>query len=206
MAIPHSELQSLTPVSILELFTLELVEGLHYATGNPTSVPIIYRFHAGTSMNSNANIIWQGDTYVKFPIAADGFEFTGTGQIPRPQLVMSNLGGISRSGQVISVTDLLIIINQTTAHNDLLNAKLTRLSVLASSLDNANFSSGSNPFGTPNSNELPKEEFIINRKTSENREAVAFELVSNLDTENKRIPARQVTRKDFPAVNSFLNR
>ena len=206
MAIPHSELQSLTPVSIIELFTLELVEGLHYATGNPTSVPIIYRFHAGTSTNSNANIIWQGDTYVKFPIDADGFEYTGTGQIPRPQLVMSNLGGISRLGQVISVTDLLILINQTTAHNDLLNAKLTRLSVLASSLDNANFSSGSNPFGTPNNNELPREEFFINRKTSENREAVGFELVSNLDTENKKIPARQVTRKDFPAVNSFLNR
>lgn len=59
MAIPHSELQSLTPASILELFTLELVEGLHYATGNPSNVPTIYRFHAGTSMNSDSNIIWQ---------------------------------------------------------------------------------------------------------------------------------------------------
>ena len=86
MAIPISELQSLNPSSLIELFTLQLVEGTHYATGNPDSVPTIFRFHAGTSMNSNANIIWQGDTYQKFPIDAQGFEFSGKGQIPRPQL------------------------------------------------------------------------------------------------------------------------
>jgi hypothetical protein len=29
MAIPHSELQKINPSSIIELFELELVEGLH---------------------------------------------------------------------------------------------------------------------------------------------------------------------------------
>ena len=119
---------------------------------------------------------------------------------------MSNLGGITRSGEVISVTDLLILVNAVTPHNDLINAKFTRLSVLASSLDNANFSSGSNPFGTPNSNELPKEEFLIDRKSQENRESVSFELVSDLDKENFKLPARQVTRAEFPAVSSAINR
>ena len=205
MAIPISELQSLNPSSLIELFTLQLVEGTHYATGNPDSVPTIFRFHAGTSMNSNANIIWQGDTYQKFPIEAQGFEFSGRGQIPRPQLIMSNLGGISRSGAVLSVTDLLIIVNLTTPHNDLLGATVTRLLVLASSLDNANFSSGSNPFGTPNSNELPQEIYVIDRKMSESRNLVSFELTAANDTQNKRVPARQVTRTDFPAVGTFVN-
>ena len=205
MAIPTSELQSLNPSSLIELFTLQLIEGTHYATGNPDSVPTIFRFHAGTSMNSNANIIWQGDTYQKFPIDAVGFEFSGKGQIPRPQLTMSNLGGISRSGSVLSVTDLLIIVNLTTPHNDLLGATLTRLLVLASSLDNANFSSGSNPFGTPNSNELPQEIYVIDRKMSESRNLVQFELTAANDTQNKRVPARQVTRADFPAVGTFVN-
>jgi len=205
MAIPISELQSLNPSSLIELFTLQLVEGTHYATGNPDSVPTIFRFHAGTSMNSNANIIWQGDTYQKFPIDAQGFEFSGKGQIPRPQLIMSNLGGISRSGAVLSVTDLLIIVNLTTPHNDLLGATVTRLLVLASSLDNANFSSGSNPFGTPNSNELPQEIYVIDRKMSESRNLVQFELTAANDTQNKRVPARQVTRTDFPAVGTFVN-
>ena len=205
MAIPISELQSLNPSSLIELFTLQLVEGTHYATGNPDSVPTIFRFHAGTSMNSNANIIWQGNTYQKFPIDVQGFEFSGKGQIPRPQLTMSNLGGISRSGSVLSVTDLLIIVNLTTPHNDLLGATVTRLLVLASSLDNANFSSGSNPFGTPNSNELPQEIYVIDRKKSESRNLVQFELTAANDTQNKRVPARQVTRTDFPAVGTFVN-
>ena len=206
MAIPTSELQSINPSSIIELFKLELVEGLHYATGNPSSVPTVFRFHAGTSMNSNADIVWQNEIYQRFPINATGFAFSGTGQIPRPTLQMSNLGGITRSGVVVSVTDLMIIVNLTTPHNDLLNATIKRLQVLASSLDNANFSSGSNPFGTPNSNELPQEISLIDRKTLETRDIVEFELVSTLDTENKRIPARQVTRNEFPAVSSFLNR
>ena len=205
MASPTSELQSLNPSSLIELFTLQLVEGTHYATGNPDSVPTIFRFHAGTSMNSNANIIWQGDTYQKFPIDAQGFEFSGKGQIPRPQLTMSNLGGITRSGSVLSVTDLLIIVNLTTPHNDLLGATVTRLLVLASSLDNANFSSGSNPFGTPNSNELPQEIYVIDRKMSESRNLVSFELTAANDTQNKRVPARQGTRTDFPAVGTFVN-
>ena len=204
MAIPISELQSLNPSSLIELFTLQLVEGTHYATGNPDSVPTIFRFHAGTSMNSNANIIWQGDTYQKFPIDAQGFEFSGKGQIPRPQLTMSNLGGITRSGSVLSVTDLLIIVNLTTPHNDLLGATVTRLLVLASSLDNANFSSGSNPFGTANSNELPQEIYVIDRKMSESRNIVQFELTAANDTQNKRVPASQVTRAEFPAVGTFI--
>tara|TARA_R100000353_G_scaffold1482_5_gene2270 strand:+ start:1440 stop:2060 length:621 start_codon:yes stop_codon:yes gene_type:complete len=206
MPIPTSELQSINPSSLIELFKLELVEGTHYATGNPSSVPTVFRFHSGTSMNSNANIVWQNETYQRFPITATGFEFTGSGQIPRPTLQMSNLGGITRSGSVISVTDLLIIVNTTTPNNDLLGATLRRIKVLASSLDNANFTGGSNPFGTPNSNELPQEIFQIDRKTIESRDIVEFELVSRLDTENKRIPARQITRNEFPAVSSFLNR
>ena len=204
MAIPHSELQSLSPSAILELFVLELVEGLHYATGNPDNVPTTFRFHSGSNMNSNAEIVWQSNSYQRLPIEASGFAYTGKGQTPRPQLTISNLGGITRSGSVIDVSGFLVIVNKTTAHNDLLNAKLTRLQMLASSLDNANFSSGSNPFGTPNSDELPQEIYFIDRKTTENRQIVQFELVGRLDVENKELPARQVTRADFPAVGTFV--
>ena len=205
MAIPHSELQSLNPSAILELFILELVEGLHYATGNPDSVPTTFRFHSGSNMNSNAEIVWQGNSYQRLPIEASGFAYSGRGQTPRPQLTMSNFGGITRSGSVIDVSGFLTIINQTTPHNDLLNAKVTRLQMLASSLDNANFSSGTNPFGTPNDDELPQEIYFIERKTTENRLVVQFELVGRLDVENKKLPARQVTRADFPAVGTFVS-
>ena len=136
MAIPVSELQKLTPNSILELFELQLVEGLHYATGNPSNVPTLFRFHSGVNMNNNGNIVWQGNTYQRFPITCEGFEKSGNGKIPRPNLKMANMGGITRSGSVISVTDLLILCNLVTPHNDLLNAKLTRIMVTADALDN----------------------------------------------------------------------
>ena len=205
MAIPISELQGISPSAKIELFVMELVEGTHYATGNPSSVPTTYRFHAGTNMNTHSEIIWQGNSYQRFPITAEGFAFEGRGQIPRPTLTMSNLGGISRSGQVITVTDLLILVNLITPHNDLINTKITRLQVLASSLDAANFPGNVNPFGTPNSNELPQEIFFIDRKVAESRNTVQFELVSRLDQQNKRLPKRQVTRNEFPSVGSFIN-
>tara|TARA_A200000113_G_C8781403_1_gene327742 strand:+ start:235 stop:855 length:621 start_codon:yes stop_codon:yes gene_type:complete len=205
MAIPVSELQKLNPSARIELFVMELVEGLHYATGNPTSVPTVFRFHAGSNMNTNAEIIWQGNTYQRFPISFEGAEFTGRGQVPRPTLTVANLGGITRSGSVITVTDLMIIVNLTTPHNDLADAKITRITTLASELDAANFPSSSNPFGTPSSNELPQEIFFIDRKTNESREVVQFELVGALDQANKKIPKRQVTRKDFAGVGTFVN-
>ena len=205
MAIPISELQSLTPIAKVELFELELIEGTHFATGNPSSVQTIFRFHAGTSMKTNSDIIWQGNTYERFPITAEGFEKSGKGQIPRPNLTMSNLGGVTRSGVVISVTDLLLIVNLTTPHNDLINAKVTRRQVLASSLDAVNFVGNNNPFGTPNNNELPKEIFFIDRKMNESRETVSFELTGRLDQQNKKLPKRQVTRNEFPSVGGFIN-
>jgi len=205
MAIPHSELQKINPNSIIELFELELVEGLHYATGNPTNVPTIFRFHSGGNIDTYADIVWQSNTYEKLPIEASGYEYTGKGQIPRPQLTMSNLGGITRSGSVIRVTDLLILTNLVTPHNDLLDAKLTKRTITADALDASNFTGNTNPFGTPSSNEFPKEIYFIDRKIQESRDAVSFELVSRLDMQNKRIPARQVTRKDFEGVGSFVN-
>ena len=205
MAIPHSELQKLTPNSIIELFELELVEGLHYASGNPSSVPTTYRFHSGTNIDWHANIVWQSNTYERFPVEAKGYEYAGEGKIPRPTLVMSNLGGITRLGSVIRVTDLLILTNAVTAHNDLLDAKVTRRTLTADALDASNFSGGTNPFGTPSSDEFPQEIYFIDRKIQESRDVVSFELVNRLDMENKKVPARQVTRKDFDGVGTFIN-
>ena len=81
MAIPTSELQSLSNKSIIELYSLTLVSSLHGSTD-------VSRFHSGVGMNSNASIIWQGNTYSKYPIIAEGFEYTGKGTLPRPTLTV----------------------------------------------------------------------------------------------------------------------
>ena len=106
---------------------------------------------------------------------------------------------------MFKVQGLDSIQSETTPHNDLLGATVTRLLVLASSLDNANFSSGSNPFGTPSANKFPDEIFFLDRKVLENREVVQYELVSALDLANVRVPKRQITRKDFDGVGTFID-
>ena len=205
MALPHYELLKLNPSYIIELFKIELVEGLHYATGNPSSVPTTYRFHSGTKIDSYADIVWQSNTYEKLPIEVKGFEYSGKGQIPRPQLLISNLGGITRSGAALRVTDLLATVNSITAQNDLLNAKVTRIKTTADNLDAANFTGGSNPYGTPSSDQFPQEIYFIDRKHTESFDVVHFELVSALDLHNLRLPKRQVTRQDFEGVGTFVN-
>ena len=189
MAIPTSELQKINPSAIIELFVVELNTLLHGSDQ-------IYRFHAGTNQ-FNESIVWQGDQYDKFPIQAEGFEYSGRGSLPRPTLTISNLFGF--------VSGLIIDTNKVTAKNDLQGAKFIRRRVLAGSLDNANFLSGSNPFGTPNANELPQEIYFIDRKTTENRQIVQFECVSVLDLQGIRVPKRQIRRKDFDGVGTFIN-
>ena len=191
MAIPVSELQKINPSSLIELFTVTLDSSLHGAT-------TVYRFHDGSNMNSSGELIWDGNSYQRFPVKAEGFEFTGKGQIPRPKFTVSNALG--------TITALMALVNQTTPGNDLAGAKFTRIRTLARYIDAANFTGGTNPFGTPDtSSKLPDEIYFIDRKLSENRDFVEFELVSELDLLNLRLPRRQVTKDIFPGVGSFVN-
>tara|TARA_R100000664_G_scaffold6669_1_gene11715 strand:+ start:765 stop:1343 length:579 start_codon:yes stop_codon:yes gene_type:complete len=191
MAIPVSDLQKINPSSIIELYSMTLVSALHGSTD-------VHRFHSGVGMNSNASIIWQSNTYDRFPVEATGFEYTGVGRLPRPILTVSNILG--------TITALMAAVNATTPFNDLQGAKIIRHRTLAAFLDAANFPNNQNIYGTPSSStELPQEIYFINQKLLENREQVQFELVSALDLQNVRAPKRQVTRKDFPGVGTFVN-
>ena len=204
MAIPFVELNKLNPSSIIELFELELTVGLHIPTGNPNNLDTVFRFHAGANLNNFGKVIFNGNSYQRVAVKAEGFENTSTGTIPRPTLTFSNLGGITKDTTVMTMSDFLNVVNTVTTGNDLLNAKLTRLLPLASALDNANFATGTNPFGTPSTDRLRDRIYFIDRKAVENRQIVQFELVNRLDMQNKKIPARIVTRDLFPAAGTFF--
>ena len=203
MAIPFAELNKINPSSIIELFKIELIVGTHIASGNPNNLDTIFRFHGGANLNNFGQIIYNGESYQRVPVKIEGFEDTSTGTIPRPTLTFSNLGGITKDTTVMTMSDFLNVVNIVTPGNDLLNAKVTRLLPLASALDNANFV-GDNPFGTPSTDRLQDRIYYIDRKSTENRQIVEFELVSVLDLQNKKIPARIVTRDLFPAAGTFF--
>ena len=203
MAIPFSELNKINPSSIIELFELELTVGLHIPAGNPNNLDTVFRFHAGANLNNFGQIKFNNNLYQRVAVQIEGFEDTGKGTVPRPTLTFSNLGGITKDGTVMTMSDFLAIVNLTTPGNDLLDAKVTRLMPLASALDNDNFV-GDNPFGTPSTDRLQDRIYYIDRKAIENRQVVQFELVSVLDMQNKRIPARIVTRDLFPTAGTFV--
>ena len=203
MAIPFSELNKINPSSIIELFELELTVGLHIPAGNPNNLDTVFRFHAGANLNNFGQIKFNNNLYQRVAVQIEGFEDTGKGTVPRPTLTFSNLGGITKDGTVMTMSDFLAIVNLTTPGNDLLDAKVTRLMPLASALDNDNFV-GDNPFGTPSTDRLQDRIYYIDRKAIENRQVVQFELVSVLDMQNKKIPARIVTRDLFPTAGTFV--
>ena len=183
-----SEVQKINPSAIIELFVLQLDTALH---GSNT----IYRFHAGTNLDANGQIVWAGNNYLRFPIQATGFAYQ-RGQIPRPKISISNALG--------TISAILLTVNQTTTGNDLTGATVTRIRTMARFLDAANFSGGTNPLGTPDPTaEFKREIYKIDRKSAENREVVEFELAGSIDMAGVRAPKRQCTRAIFPSIGTF---
>ena len=171
------DLQAIAPSAIIELFELKLVSDLHGSND-------LYRFHAGVNAKLTYNdLVWNGNTYLRFPVQVEGFEWNGQGQLPRPKLAVSNLNS--------TITAILLLVNQTTPGNDLLGAKLTRIRTLAKYLDNVNFEGGVNPSGAVDATaEFPRDIYYIARKTTETRDVVEFECAAAFDLQNLRAPRR----------------
>ncbi len=183
-----SEVQKINPSAIIELFTLQLDNSLHGAT-------TIYRFHSGSNLNANGEIVWAGNSYLRFPIEATGFAYQ-RGQIPRPKLVVSNALG--------TISAILLLVNETTAGNDLTGAIFTRIRTMARFIDAVNFPGNTNPFGTPDPTaEFKRQIFTVDRKATETREVVEFELAGAIDMAGVRAPKRQCTRALFPSIGTF---
>lgn len=171
------ELQSLAPSAIIELFELHTSIELHGSSE-------IYRFHSGANQRvSMGDIIWNGKRYQRFPIEAEGFEYNGQ-QLPRPKLRVSNLFS--------TITSVLLNVNEITPGNDLIGAKVIRIRTCARYLDAINFEGNQNPYGSPDPTaEAPREIYFIDRKVTENRDFVEFELAAAIDLMNVKLPARQ---------------
>jgi len=208
MTTPVSELQKINPSNIVELFQLELITAIH---GSNTK----YYFHNGTNTNGNTNLIFNNIEYTKMPIEAEGFEFNGK-QTPRPRLRISNILG--------TFTTILLTLPQ-----GLEGAKVTRVRTLERYVDNSNFTGGEillengsnllledgfaidmdqgiNPFGTPDPTATFDEQiFIIDRKSTENRDIIEFELAATYDIAGVRLPKRQVLPADFPGIGTFFS-
>lgn len=168
-----SVLQGVAPGAIIELFQLELNAARH-------GVDATYYFHAGTN-GLTQDLVWAGQAYMPLPIEADGFSWSGNGQLPRPSLRISNLLG--------TVTTII-----ATLPDGLEGAKVTRIRTLSRYLDAVNFPGSVNPTADPYA-EWPREVYFIDRKATETRDLIEFELSSVFDLAGVRAPKRScITR------------
>jgi lambda family phage minor tail protein L len=185
-ATMRTELASLQPTSLIELFVLETLSG-------SGAVCDIYRFHAGVNNKTVPGyLVWNGEAYQAWPVSAEGFEYTGKGTLPRPKFTIANVeGAISQEIAVFNETDSFSAIYQ----RDFVGSRITRIRTLARFIDAVNFEGNTNPFGTPDPTiRMPDEIYYIDRKAVENREYVQFELVSSLDLQGVRVPKRAVLK------------
>tara|TARA_R100000664_G_scaffold17593_1_gene26546 strand:+ start:751 stop:1779 length:1029 start_codon:yes stop_codon:yes gene_type:complete len=118
------ELSKFAPDAIIELFEVKLDSALH---GNQSTM--IHRFHAGMNEDLTGNIIWQGNYYLRYPVQATGFAFQ-KGQLPRPQITVSNVESLMSS--------VMQEVNKDVAFgSDLTGAKVTRIRTFMQYLDAA---------------------------------------------------------------------
>lgn len=167
----QSDIQKLNPGTLVELFTLDAT-----AIGGE-----VFNFHAGTS-ELGTDVVWQGVSYTRYPVEAEGFELRATGTAPRPKVRASNVQGIL--GAAIRVND------------DLIGAKVTRKRTFARYLDAINFADG-NPFADPNVS-FSDEVYFVDRKVTENKVMIEWELVSAMDLAGVKLPRRQIIANICP--------
>lgn len=168
----QTEIQKLNPSARVELFEVDLT-----AQGDNK-----YYFHAGTN-GLLSNIVWQGNSYLPWPCKASGFDYTSSGTLPRPKLALANVSG--------TITALLLALH------DCLGAKVTRRVTMAKWLDAVNFAGNVNPTADPNSH-FADEIYFIDRKATETKDLVEFELASAFDVTGVMLPRRQIIQNICP--------
>lgn len=162
-----SDIQKLYAGKLVELFELDAT---NISGGG------VYRFHSGINELGD-DIVWQGQTYVRFPIEVEGLEVSGsnTGPPARPTIKVSNYDGLMGA--------------EVRTLGDLLTSKLIRRRTFVRYLDAVNFAAG-NLSADPNAY-FPEEIWFIDRKSKENAVFIEFELVSALDITGVMVPNRQ---------------
>lgn len=160
-----SEVQKLNPGDLVAFYILDMT----------TVGSTILYFHTGLN-GLMANVVWQGITYSALPMQIEGFELTSKGTLPRPTVRISNISGL--------------IGAYCKTYDDLIGCKITRKRTFYKYIDAVNYPGGINPSADPNV-EFAPDIFFVDRKSTENRQMVEFELAAAFDVQGIKLPRRQ---------------
>lgn len=185
------ELLKSSPSNIIDLFELyfptnqfsdtqltSVAPELGDASAADVTTMISYRtlrFFADLNLNAT-ELTWQSNKYALFPVQVDGFEYSLSGQLPTPSIVVANIGGL--------LTALSMSLG------DFLGVKVTRKRTMLKFLDAVNFTGG-NLSADPTA-EFPQEIYFVDRKVEETSEYIKYELASSLDITSVKLPRRTI--------------
>ena len=167
---PPTLVSSFTTVTIANPYGSGNISATEVTLAAPlTSVPASGA--AWTFIGTNA-VRFRGNDYIPMPIDVQGFEWSGTGKIPRPKLRVSNIGGLAGA---------LVIAN-----NDLLGAQVTRIRTFRNFLDDGE---------TPDPTAFYEPDiYFVDRKSAQTRASVELELTAALDQQGLKLPRRTMIR------------
>lgn len=147
----------------------------------------VYYFTPHTAPVEGGQVVWQGNTYMPMPIVSSGWEYNGDGSQKKPSLSVSN---VTR-----------VLLQAVIELGDIVGAKVTRYRTFSNFLDGA---ANADP-----TQHFPIDRFVVEQKTSHDRDVITWQLCSIIDRMGIRLPRRQVTKDgdsrycSFPAVGSY---
>ena len=118
-------------------------------------------------------IKFNGNTYISINCKSEGFEFTTNEQMPRPTFMLSVIGDTGYT--------LRSLIRN---YDDLIGIPFTRRRTLEKYLDGS---------AQP---EFPQDEYVLERKISQNSLAITWELSAYVDREGDKVPKRLILREN----------
>lgn len=158
-------------------------------TADTTKISADKLYDVGNTKVWKRNIIWQDQVFEPMALEVSGLEMRTDGKASTPTLSMAN--NINDIQNAVSAYCLQL--------QDFVGAKLTVITTTAEYLDAINFSGG-NPSAA---NESENQHWYVEQKTSENAQAVTFELSNPIDFQGQRIPTRQITSMCSWAIDGY---
>tara|TARA_Y100000593_G_scaffold749_1_gene1412 strand:- start:28815 stop:29996 length:1182 start_codon:yes stop_codon:yes gene_type:complete len=192
------EAHSLESDAIIQLYEIDISQIKSNLSLNTSStIPEDYlRFHNNESIG-NKKIYFRGDTYHAMPIQTEGFETSAGGELPRPSLSFAPIKAIQEK-ESETFSRFSSLKRAILELNNLIGAKVSRIRTYKKFLDSENTTinnvgqfSGTNP-------EFPREIYYVERKITEDKSHISFELSSVLDLQNFKLPGRLVLATRCP--------
>lgn len=198
----------MSPSSLINMFELDLsgimLGSLLELKDRNVIIPkelTVFRFHNSIHFRRQ-KIVWGGYEYHPSPIGAEGFETNVRGTLARPKL------SLYVTDEFIKELDLLKSVLDI---GELIGSKVTRVRTFAKYLDAANFElqliqdgaklntdiifdqeSLPDGFEPDPYAEFPRDIYYIDKKSSETKQLLEFELSSAIDVESVKLPYRRV--------------